>query len=325
MAIQLPDVSDLKGPSATRRTIGNGLEKMRGFLADLFGTDGKAATSLAALGILDSDGRLPASMATTGLTRKNLLINGNPLINQRGYVSGTATTGANEYTLDRWRVVTSGQNLTFSTALNVVTMTLPVDGIEQVIEGLNIQSGTHVISFVATGDTVCKVDGVTKVNGGTFTLTGGTNSTIKFSSASGAGTVKLIQIELGSIATDFEHRPFARELELCKRYFERINWDDSDSQTIGMGAFIGTTSFWYIFNFTEKRVGGVGSAESSAYTTFNCFEGDTSRAISAIVLTSLSKKSVKIDLTVAASTNRSAGYLRRNSTDTCFVEIDAEL
>jgi hypothetical protein len=34
---------------------------------------------------------------------RNVIINGNPTINQRGYVSGAATSGANQYTLDRWQ------------------------------------------------------------------------------------------------------------------------------------------------------------------------------------------------------------------------------
>ncbi len=154
-------------------------------------------------------------------TYKNLIINGNPLVNQRAYISATNTTGANEYTLDRWRVVSSTQSLGFAISENVVTLTLPAGGIEQVIEGLNIQSGTHTISFVATGDTVCTVDAVTKVSGDTFTLTGGANATIKFSSALGTGTVKLIQVEQGAFATAFEHRPFALELDLCQRYFQK--------------------------------------------------------------------------------------------------------
>lgn len=193
---------------------------------------------------LDSAGRSLASDLPVGFSRKNLLINANPLINQRGYVSGTNTTGANEYTLDRWRVVTSGQALTFSTSENVVTLTLPVGGIEQVIEGLNIQSGTHTISFVATGDTVCTVDGVTKVSGDTFTLTGGTNATLKFSSAAGTGTVKLIQVEKGSVATDFEHRSYGQELALCQRYtyvwspgenYSNICLVRGESTTLGVG------------------------------------------------------------------------------------------
>ena len=46
---------------------------------------------------------------------RNRIINGvgtaAGCINQRVYVSGTATTAANEYTIDRWRVVTLGQSL----------------------------------------------------------------------------------------------------------------------------------------------------------------------------------------------------------------------
>ena len=29
------------------------------------------------------------------------------------------------------------------------------------------------------------------------------------------------QLEVGSVATDFEHRSFAEELELCQRYYFR--------------------------------------------------------------------------------------------------------
>ena len=69
-----------------------------------------------------------------GLVEKNLLINPLFNINQRGYVSGTATGGANQYTVDRWRVVTSGQNLTLSSS----QATAPAGGLEQVVEGANI-------------------------------------------------------------------------------------------------------------------------------------------------------------------------------------------
>jgi len=40
----------------------------------------------------------------------------------------------------------------------------------------------------------------------------------------GASTFDLtgLQLEVGSVATDFEHRSFAQELELCKRYFQVV-------------------------------------------------------------------------------------------------------
>ena len=33
-----------------------------------------------------------------------------------------------------------------------------------------------------------------------------------------------VQLEVGSVATDFEHRSFGAELYLCQRYFENITF-----------------------------------------------------------------------------------------------------
>jgi len=158
----------------------------------------------------------PAKMANGGAEfgMRNRLINAQGLINQRGYVSGTATSGANQYTVDRWRIVTSGQNLTFSTTNNVVTFTAPAGGVEQVIEGLNLESGTYVLSW--TGTATATVAGSAVTNGGTVTVVGGTNTTVKFSS----GTFSLPQFEKGSTATTFDYRPYGTELALCQRYYQ---------------------------------------------------------------------------------------------------------
>lgn len=145
---------------------------------------------------------------------KNLVINGTFSVNQRGYTSGTATTGANQYTLDRWRIVTSGQAATFTTTGAGRTVTAPSGGIEQVIEGASIGGGTYVINW--TGTASCTVNGVSRTKGATFTLTANTNATVRFSS----GTVTDVQIEPGEVATAFELRPVAVELMLCQRYFE---------------------------------------------------------------------------------------------------------
>ena len=41
----------------------------------------------------------------------------------------------------------------------------------------------------------------------------------------GASTFDItgVQIEVGSVATDFEHRSFAEELKLCERYYQKID------------------------------------------------------------------------------------------------------
>jgi hypothetical protein len=147
------------------------------------------------------------------LAGRNRIINGQGRVNQRGYVTGTATTGANEYTLDRWRVVTSGQSLTFTGSAAVRTMTAPAGGCEQVIEGANIEGGTYIINW--TGTATCQVDGVSRAKGATFTLTVNTNATVRFT----GGTFTDVQLELGTTATVFERLPLSDEQLRCQRYF----------------------------------------------------------------------------------------------------------
>jgi hypothetical protein len=157
---------------------------------------------------------------------RNALINGNPTINQRGYVSGTATTAANQYTLDRWRVVTSGQNISWTDSANVRTVTAPAGGFEQVVEGINLFSGSYVLSW--TGTATATVAGSSVANGATVTLVGGVDTTVRFS----GGTFALAQLEPGTRSTPFERRSYGAELALCQRYYE----------------VTGNSTFFYTFN-----------------------------------------------------------------------------
>lgn len=146
---------------------------------------------------------------------RNKIINGNFAINQRGYSSETTTTGANQYTVDRWRVVTAGQALNWAASGVDRLVTAPTGGIEQVIEGRNIEGGTYVLSW--TGTATATVNSVTVAKNGSFTLPANTNATVRFAN----GTVGLVQLEAGSTATLFERRPVGIELYLCQRYCYR--------------------------------------------------------------------------------------------------------
>jgi hypothetical protein len=166
---------------------------------------------------LQTDISAAQSAISSFLIFRNKLINPKGNVNQRAYVSGTNTTGANQYTLDRWRVVTSGQNLAFAAVDSHFQMTAPAGGLEQVIEGVNIEGGTYRLSW--TGTATAKVNGTTIANGAlTAALTANTDVTVTFAS----GTVELPQFELNSV-TAFEERLVGLETMLCQRYYEQID------------------------------------------------------------------------------------------------------
>ena len=53
-----------------------------------------------------------------------------------------------------------------------------------------------------------------------------------------------VQLELGSVATDFEHRSYGEELALCQRYF--VNWLADQSETaVEMGSTFQTNAYMY--------------------------------------------------------------------------------
>lgn len=144
---------------------------------------------------------------------RNKIINGAFQVNQRAYVSGAATT-AGQYMLDRWKVTGTG-GVTFSTTNNKTTVTIPSgQTLQQVIEGLNLQTGTYVLSWEGTAQG--RIGGGSYGSSGAVTasITGGTNTTIEFN----AGTVANVQLELGTVATPFEHRFYGQELDFCRRY-----------------------------------------------------------------------------------------------------------
>lgn len=150
---------------------------------------------------------------TTMLSFRNKIINGGFAVNQRVYVSGAAV-GTGLYGHDRWKMAASGDTYTFSTTNNKTTVTIPAGKVlQQVIEGLNLQTGTYTLSWEGTAQGKIGA-GALSDSGVTGSITGGTNTTIEF----GPGTVANIQLEPGSVATPFEARPYGTELALCQRY-----------------------------------------------------------------------------------------------------------
>jgi len=177
----------------------------------LTATDVQAAIDEVQTNIETADARIDAlSSSFSGMV--NLFANGAFVINTRGYVSGAVTVAPNQYTLDRLRVVVSGQSLTFTASTFGNRITAPAGGAEQVIEGLYITGGDYACTWTGTGTIL--VNGVTKAKGETFSLTAYTNATIFLS-----GEFEKFMLTRPEMIGRYEY-DYSNDIALCRRYYQ---------------------------------------------------------------------------------------------------------
>ena len=98
----------------------------------------------------------------------------------------------------------------------------------------------------------------------------------------GASTFDItgVQIEVGSVATDFEHRSFAQELALCQRYFHTLEGDDNDFLAIGLSVNAG--NHYMIHHFPQPM--RTNPSYSSTSTNVDLLAADSSSNINANTL-----------------------------------------
>lgn len=178
-------------------------------------SDLAADTVQEALDELDADIEAVAadveSLSTAFSGMVNLFANSAFLVNQRGYVSGTPTVGANQYTLDRIKVIVSGESLVFTGSTTFGNkITAPAGGAEQVIEGNFITGGDYACTWVGTGTVT--VDGFLKTKGETFTLTGGTNCFIRM-----FGEIEQFMLTRPDMIGRYEY-DYSSDILYCQRY-----------------------------------------------------------------------------------------------------------
>jgi hypothetical protein len=236
----------------------------------------------------------------------NAIINGNFQVNQRG-VSGTVTLAAGAYGHDRWKAGASGCTYTFATSNNVTTLTISAGSLIQVIEGVNLYSGTYALSW--TGTAQGKIGAGSYAGSGvTGTATGGTNLNIEFNT----GTVSLVQFEPGVEASPFERRDYGRELMMCQRYLPA--W--SGSGPISSGWCAGSTfAFAEIDLPVAPRVAPTGITVSNA-SHFGVYNSGAGLVTStAVVFNQGSLSSARLNVTVASGlvAGNGTGFAAQNA------------
>ena len=144
---------------------------------------------------------------TGGGVGSNLVVNGLFNVNQRGAASRTATNAA--YNFDRWYWQSPY--------------------LYQVVENLNVPSGTYTLTFGGAGvtaayaisaNTTSAIPGFTSISsGGQITVSNPGNLNVWLRFGGTVANLTEVQLVRGSTAGEFQHRSYAEELALCQRYF----------------------------------------------------------------------------------------------------------
>ena len=134
-----------------------------------------------------------------------------------------------------------------------------------------------------------------------------------------------LQMEVGSVATPFEHRSFGEELALCQRYCHRINSNGSDDIPIGTGFYNASTTCRVMVTVpTTMRAAPTFTTLDSGLDILRDSSSDTNITLDAAI--DQSRHGCILNFTGAASTTAGEGVILRLGTEAAnFIEFDAEL
>ena len=182
-------------------------------------------------------------------------------------------------------------------------------------------------------------------------FTGGTQNTSAFASNTNANRVSSsivnmssstdneflltgVQLEVGQNPTEFEHEPFERSLEKCKRYYQRIQSVDSPYQRLATGQCTTTDDIAFVLHLhPELRAAPDASTGFDHGTLSNLNVLNSSGG--AVAMGSLNfsdfyngRNTVQITATDVSGDPLTAGdvsFLHANNNTSAYIAFDAEL
>jgi len=133
-----------------------------------------------------------------------------------------------------------------------------------------------------------------------------------------------VQLEVGSVATDYEFKPYAQELQECQRYFY-MHIDRISDRPIANGTYYSTNDFRTVLQLPVfMRIEPTISASSGTdyFRFYRANAGDSFNSLSVVIA---SNSTVELTNTTEVSgTGGDAGFIRTNNAST-YLGFSAEL
>ena len=127
-----------------------------------------------------------------------------------------------------------------------------------------------------------------------------------------------VQLELGKVATPFEHRSYGEELALCQRYY----WKSASAAYSYLGSgLITNSSLALIPIFFPQKMRAIPTCSASG--SFGILQGNTLGAT--LAFTEGSQEAIRANCTVSGATQGRAALLRTENSTAAYVDADAEL
>jgi hypothetical protein len=135
-----------------------------------------------------------------------------------------------------------------------------------------------------------------------------------------------VQLELGKVATPFEHRSYGEELALCQRYFERISSEGNSRSLFAAGYNESTSTARWILNYEKKRSAPTIN-DGGGVSNFGILHTSTTLSLNTLTFDQATTRSCRClgESTGTPLTDGGGSILCSVDSDVAYIDIDSEL
>ena len=132
-----------------------------------------------------------------------------------------------------------------------------------------------------------------------------------------------LQLEVGSVATDFEHRSLGQELALCKRYYQQFPQNPADAYgPIGVGRIRNATNAHIVLTFPEMR----SSPTAAKSGNLRVLHAATGTVVNSVASSHMARSTVFIEAIVSSGLAQGEGCILTADNDSSGkITLSAEL